>query len=149
MPISAMQAAKAACQASNWTLSNLQLHKILYIAHMIYAGRNNGRRLIGGEDFEAWDYGPVLSSVYHHASGFGSGNILNIFNHVPDGDPNAPEYQAIREAVNNLSELPPFQLVDITHAKNSAWDRLYVPGQNVPLDQDSIISEYNARYGNK
>ena len=72
MAVTALQAVKHTCEASGWRVTNLQLQKILYIAHMVYAGKNNGKRLIADDDFEAWDYGPVLSGLYHRISVFGT-----------------------------------------------------------------------------
>ena len=72
MGVTAMQAAKRACEASGWKLSNLQLQKILYLSQMVYAGKYNGARLIDDHDFDAWDYGPVLPAVYRRVSSFGS-----------------------------------------------------------------------------
>lgn len=147
MAISAMQAAKLACEASGWTLSNLQLHKILYIAHMVYSGRHGGEPLIGDERFQAWAYGPVLPSVYHYASSYGSSNIQNIFHHVPDADPTSDESETIIDAVRNLGDLDPFQLVDLTHEPVSAWAHSYSPGlRHVVIDQDAIINEYHTRF---
>jgi uncharacterized phage-associated protein len=147
MAISAMQAAKAACAASGWALSNLQLHKILYIAHMIYSGRHDGEPLINDERFQAWPYGPVLPSVYNYASSYGSSNIQNIFNHIPDLDPSTEEGQIIVDAVGRLGSIEPFRLVDITHEPISAWAHSYVPGmRNVPIQQEAIINEYRERF---
>ncbi|BCB62237.1 hypothetical protein HaloA020_29380 [Halomonas sp. A020] len=146
MAISAMQAAKTACAASGWTLSNLQLHKILYIAHMVYSGEY-GEPLINDERFQAWDYGPVLPSVYNYASGYGSSNIQNIFNHIPDVAPWEDEYYTIVRAVNELGPLDPFRLVDITHEPISAWAHAYAPGmRHVVIDQEAILNEYRSRF---
>ncbi len=146
MAISAMQAAKAACAASGWTLSNLQLHKILYIAHMVYSGKH-GEPLINDERFQAWAYGPVLPSVYNYASGYGSSNIQNIFNHIPDAPPWSEEYETIEQAVRELGPLDPFRLVDITHEPMSAWAHSYEPGmRHVVIDQEAILNEYRARF---
>lgn len=146
MAISAMQAAKAACAASGWTLSNLQLHKILYIAHMVFSGRN-GEPLISDERFQAWPYGPVLPSVYRYASSYGSSNIQNIFNHVPDADPSSEEYKNIVQAVQALGSLDPFRLVDITHEPISAWAHRYESGaRHAVIDQEAILDEYRKRF---
>ncbi|MGR4068265.1 Panacea domain-containing protein [Billgrantia sp. C5P2] len=146
MAISAMQAAKIACEASGWTLSNLQLHKILYIAHMVYSGSHE-EPLIGDERFQAWAYGPVLPSVYRYASSYGSSSIRNIFNHVPDADPTSDEYHTIVDAVESLGDMEPFRLVDITHEPISAWAHCYIPGErHVPIDQDAILNEYRQRF---
>lgn len=147
MAISAMQAAKLACEASGWTLSNLQLHKILYLAHMVYSGEHDGEPLIGDERFQAWDYGPVLPSVYRYASSYGSSKIQNIFNHVPPVDFRTEEYQTIVNAVESLGNMEPFQLVDITHEPDSAWANSYIPGAKfVPIDQGEILNEYQRRF---
>jgi len=148
MSITAMQAAKVACEASGWTLTNLQLHKILYIAHMVYSGRHAGRPLVNDERFQAWDYGPVLPSVYRYASSYGSASIQNIFNHVPDADPESYEHRIISDSVSRLGSWDPFRLVDITHEPISAWAHSYRPGEmHVAIDQGAILNEYRERFG--
>ncbi|WP_110643244.1 type II toxin-antitoxin system antitoxin SocA domain-containing protein [Salinicola sp. CPA57] len=147
MAISAMQAAKIACEASGWKLSNLQLHKILYLAHMVYSGDHDGSPLIEDERFQAWAYGPVLPSVYRYASSYGSSSIQNIFNHVPPVAPWSDEYKTIVDAVASLGEMAPFQLVEITHEPGSAWSRSYSPDvRNVTINQDDILREYQSRF---
>ena len=55
---------------SGWSLSNLQLQKILFMADMNFVGQGKGRLI--DEDFEAWDYGPVLPSLYRECKPFGA-----------------------------------------------------------------------------
>ena len=74
----ALDVAKIICERSNYTLSNLILHKILYLINLEYVGLNN-KSLIDDECFEAWDYGPVISSLYHKFKIFGSSNIRRVF----------------------------------------------------------------------
>lgn len=38
MTVSVLAAAKRLAQRSNWSLSNLELQNILYLAHMFYMG---------------------------------------------------------------------------------------------------------------
>lgn len=145
MGVTAMQAAKRACEASGWKLTNLQLQKILYIAQMVYAGKNHGDRLISGDDFEAWDYGPVLPALYHRVSSFGSSAIKNIFHGVEDiTDKEADEF--IAKAAKNLSSIPPFRLVEYVHDKHSAWHRHYRPGvRGIAIPHESVIEENKSR----
>lgn len=148
MSISALQAAKVACEASGWKLTNLQLQKILYMAHMVFAGRHHGAMLIDDDRFEAWDYGPVSPSVYHYVSSFGPRPIENIFRRVEDPH-EGEEVSVIREAVKSLGHLPAFRLVNITHAGIGAWNANYKPGvYNSPIPQEDIVKEYVARYNN-
>lgn len=63
--------AKAA--AADADLSNLKLQKLLYYAQGRYLART-GRALFP-EPIEAWDHGPVVSTVYHACKGYGSGPV--------------------------------------------------------------------------
>lgn len=145
MSVTAIQAAKHACEASGWTITNLQLQKILYIAQMVYAGKHDGKRLIAGDDFEAWDYGPVLPSLYHRVSAFGSSPIKNIFHGVADIG-NQADADFIGKAAKTLSSYPPFRLVEYVHDKYSAWHKHYHPGvRGITIPHESVIEENKAR----
>ena len=47
MSVHVLQAAKFAAGRSGWTLSNLALQKIIYVAHMLHLG-THGRPLVKG-----------------------------------------------------------------------------------------------------
>lgn len=148
MSISALQAAKVACESSGWKLSNLQLQKILYIAHMVYAGRNEGSKLIDDDDFEAWSYGPVLPTVYRYVSSFGARPVGNIFRRVDDPG-EGEETKIIQDAVRSLGGLPPFRLVSFTHRPGGAWDKNYFHGQmGIRIPHRDICDEYRERFVN-
>jgi len=148
MGTTALKAAKLACSASGWTLTNLQLQKLLYIAHMLHAGRGEGHPLIEDEAFEAWDYGPVLPSVYRRASAFGNRPVGNIFHGVGE-----VEEQDVRELIENtvkkLSKMDAFRLVEIVHEPQGAWHRHYEPGvRGIVIPQEDIKGEYLSRFAN-
>lgn len=146
MGVTALQAAKHACEASGWTLTNLQLQKILYLAHMIYVGRHDNP-LVADEAFEAWNYGPVLPSVYHTVSAFGSGPIKNIFRSVPSID-GGEIASLIEDTVERFAPMPPFKLVELTHDDRSAWSRHYSSDlRGVQIPKSSIREEYRNRFG--
>lgn len=141
----ALQAAKTACEASGWTITNLQLQKILYIAHMVHLGRT-GRPLVDDEYFEAWDYGPVLPTVYRHVSGFGSRPIANVFATIPDPS-NDDERRSIDSAVKKLASIEPFRLVKILHDDRSAWQNHYDQHRRDNIIPDeAIANEYQRRF---
>lgn len=143
MSVSAISAAKFLCKESGWSLTNLQLQKILYLAHMIYMGRYQGRKLIN-EDFEAWDYGPVIPELYHLVKIFGSDPIKNIFrgyDDIPDGE----EKDILKEALENLQNVPASRLVSATHRKGGAWRRAYESGiKSGILSDEDIYAEYRS-----
>lgn len=129
-----------------WNLTNLQIQKILYLINLFYLGRT-GKRLIN-EDFEAWDYGPVLPSLYREISFFGSDPVLDIFKHIKPLQKNEDRYDIIKELGEKLSKMTAGQLVSITHNRQGAWAMHYDPiSKNNKISQDSILKEYKNLYG--
>ena len=147
MTITGMEAAKKFCTASKWTLSNLELQKMLYITHVVYFGRHKAVLL---EDcFYAWDYGPVLPNVYKKLKIYGADPVGNIFKQYNDLDKKALESQIIEEAYTNLKHLTPAQLVALTHVKNGAWEQTYTKCPYTKINDELILQEYENEYHGK
>ena len=142
MPIKTFDAAKTIGELTNWRLSNLQMQKILYLAHMFYMGKHGGPLL--DEEFEAWDYGPVLPSLYHKIKFFGSGPVHDIFYNnriIKDG----PEAEILNQAAQKFAHTKPGTLVAYTHREDGAWSKNYAPGaRNMPIKNDDIVREYQS-----
>ena len=140
---SPLAAARHMCERSEWALTNLELQKMLYLAQMMYLG-TKGERLINGS-FEAWDYGPVLPSVYSEVKAFGRGPIRflpSIFGRSVE--PSRAEM--LDDAYDQLSKKTAGQLVNITHWSKGAWARNYRPGvRGIVIPDDDIIREYRDR----
>jgi uncharacterized phage-associated protein len=131
----------------------MKLQKLIYFAHGYYLARTylrEGRAIpLVNEFFEAWDYGPVLPSVYHEFKDFGSSNITKM----------AMEFR--REFRANIVVLPPtddshldrissfvwdryakrhsLHLSDLTHKQGGAWDKARqaahgIRGKDIPND---------------
>ena len=143
MTITVFQAAKTICNMSEWSISNLKLQKLLYLANMVYLGRNN--EPLVDELFEAWDYGPVLNSLYHQVKIFGDQPIRNIFGSISDVGNDSKEAKLLQEAWNNLSSLSASKLVTFTHKPNGAWSKIYNGGaRGCPISNEYILEEYEA-----
>lgn len=143
MAVHALAAAKRICEQSGWSLSNLELQKILYIAHMYYLGKTEIPLVTG--HFEAWDYGPVNPAVYHEAKVFGRSPVGNIFHDVEDlGD--SDEREILDEVVQVFADHTPGRLVAITHWDKGAWAKNYTPGmRNNLISNKDIIQEFKDR----
>jgi uncharacterized phage-associated protein len=140
MTVDVLAAAKHMAKRSGWTLSNLQLQKLIYLAHMFHLGRA-GEPLVHGS-FEAWDYGPVHTQLYHVAKVFGSGPVQDVFGYVED-IAGQPEAAILDEAYTALGRTRPGQLVNATHKPGGAWDRNYVPGsRRTVIPNEDILAEY-------
>lgn len=144
MAVSALSAAKTICELRDWNISNLALQKILYVAHMYHLG-SHGAPLID-QGFQAWDYGPVVPSVYQKARGFGSGPIPNVFHWIDAVPTGTPEYETLAQISEATKKFTPGQLVSISHWPNGAWAEVYRPGElGIRISDERILAEYNAR----
>jgi len=145
MSVSSASAAKFICARGNWSVTNLALQKILYMAHMVHLGRT-GNRLINAQ-FEAWDYGPVEPQLYRQVRMFGNRPIQDIF-FAPPIVTGMAERDTLDEACDALISKKPGELVAMTHWQNGAWARHYVPGyRGNSIPDADIIDEYRARIG--
>ncbi len=143
MTVRAYDAARYLCEKSDWRLSNLQLQKILYMADMNFVGQTSERLV--AENFQAWDYGPVLSSLYHHCKAFGKKSLPNIFWGANDIS-GTPEASMLDLALNNLEARKPHELVSTTHSPVGAWIRRYVPGaRQIEISTQDMVDEYTRR----
>jgi uncharacterized phage-associated protein len=140
MTVSVLSAAKWLARRSGWTLSELELQKILYLAHMFCLGRT-GRALVAGS-FEAWDYGPIHPDLHRRIKIFGADPVQNIFHGVLDLN-DGPEQQIIEEAYASLGQSKPGVLVGATQRRKGAWERNYLPGvRGVVIADDDLLTEY-------
>jgi len=144
MTVSALSAARTLCELRGWQVSNLELQKILYLAHMFFLGEQ-GEPLVH-EDFQAWEYGPVIPEVYQHAKGFGSGPVRNVFHWVPPVPEGSREYVALSEAAEGTKNMSSGRLVAATHWKNGAWSEYYRSDhRGIVIPNSAILQEYKAR----
>ena len=143
MSVNSNSAARRICKRGDWGVTNLALQKILYLIHMVHLGRT-GEPLIQLR-FEAWDYGPVLPSLYHRVKIFGDKPIQDVFLGA-SSIAGTPEAAAIDEGCDWLLIKKPAELVEMTHWQNGAWAKNYVPRtRGIPIPSADIIAEYKAR----
>ena len=143
MTVPALAAAKRLAERSGWSLSNLELQKLLYLAHMFHLGQFKTPLTQG--QFEAWDYGPVHPELYHRVKIFGSSPVSNVF-HLVEDLPDGTEAKLLDDAVDQLSHNRPGKLVAITHWEKGAWAKHYTPGaRGVVISNEDILEEYRER----
>jgi uncharacterized phage-associated protein len=138
---------KYICERGDWTVTNLQLQKILYMAQMSYMGENGGSRLADAK-FEAWDYGPVEPTLYRKVRMFGARPIQDVFYQARRFKDNDPRRQVLDDVCEALLPLRPAELVDLTHWNGGAWAKNYVPGlRGLKIPDTDIAAEFAARTG--
>ena len=144
MAIDVLKAAKHLCKESNWSLTNLQVQKILYICHVLYYGQEK-EPLIEGE-FQAWDYGLVHPDLYHFLKYYGADPVPELaFNEVEDIKyiDHEKELKMIYNGAKAFDFDSGPKLVAITHWDEGAWKKNYKSGiKYIPLPKNDILQEY-------
>lgn len=145
--ISVLKAGKILCEMSDWKMTNLELQKVLYFAHMLYLGEHEGKPLVD-QDFEAWEYGPVIPSLYHHLKRYGKGPIGKFaffWENAKIEDSDA--YKCLQIMYEVTKDIPPHRMISISHWEEGAWYKSLIPGKrNVTISDKKIMDEYCARF---
>lgn len=105
-------------------LSNLQLQKLLYIAHGYLLAWKN--KPLFNDEISAWKYGPVIHSVYTQFKDHGSRKIpVDAIDEIETGV-NDEDIKAALDGVLTLyGDRNAMELVNITHQKNTPWDKIW------------------------
>ena len=139
---SVFEVSKKICEARGWSVSNLELQKLLYIAQVLYLGTHNGASLFKA-NFEAWDYGPVIPEVYHSFKMFGDKPIQSWAFPSYKRECDKEKRNFVEKVAISLSTLKPSQLVSITHREGSAWFNDYRPGvKGIIISQSDMLNEF-------
>jgi len=143
-------------------LTPMQLQKLVYFAYGWYLAIT-GERLMN-EYVEAWQWGPVIPSLYSEFKVYGSGPIsalaaeysyhgLKFTTHFPrvqSEDPARDEFarRVIAKVWEIYGRFSGVQLSTMTHAANSPWSQTYeqdVRGKDIP---DEVIKRYFQQVAN-
>lgn len=113
--------------SGNNDLTNLKLQKILYFAQVEYL-QAKGKKLFD-EDIQAWQYGPVVEEVYNWLKGCGA-YVITEFDVVLDKTNNLPDdtKKFLDKMWEKYQKYSAWALVEKTHKKGSAWDKVYADG---------------------
>lgn len=122
------------CSMENVPVSNLQLQKILY--YIQYEFLKSGKEAFP-ENFEAWQFGPVIPSVYRQYCAFGGRSIRMTYENSLD-EYSTYEKNLINRTVRINRIRNPWDLVRETHQIGRAWNVIYSKygnsGQIIPKE---------------
>lgn len=104
-------------------ISNLQLQKILYFIQKKFLKERN--EIAFAEPIEAWKHGPVVPEVYYRYCASGSMSIVFA---IKRGIVEEQDKQLIDSVVREKRKMSPWELVDETHVKGGAWDKVFKGG---------------------
>ena len=119
-------------------VSIMHVLKLVYMAHGWTLALLD-RPLIN-DQVEAWEYGPVIPSLYwaHRPDGIYNVQPLEIYE-----EPLESEVEAILYRVDEMYEgLSAAQLSRLTHIPGGPWAKIYRPGAKFRVIPDSLIAEH-------
>lgn len=134
-------------RAEGDTVTPMQLIKLVYVAHGLMLGAY-GRPLIN-EAVEAWQYGPVVPSVYHETKAFRSSPVTSVdapFNCAFDPQ----EIKAMDTASRLFGAKNGVALSSLTHREGTPWSLTWnARGKNGSISNDLIENFYSCMIANK
>lgn len=134
----------------NLPMTPLKMHKLVYLVYGWVRAVLDIR--LFNEEIQAWDFGPVVPSLYHEFKRFGKSPIVygtrSIYEDsnltFPSITLDHPTINVMRKAWNVYKLFTAIALVNKTHEPHSPWAQHYIPYQNAPIP-DEEIKEYFIR----
>lgn len=129
------------CIVRNIPLSNLKLQKLLYFVQAFYLVKFG--KSCFKDEIQAWDFGPVVPSVYHVFKQFGAGNIPYVVPNIYDVRDRISKYdqKSILTVLNVFAKYSASDLVKITH-RQKPWKDVYKPNHHNIIITPESIKEY-------
>lgn len=125
-------------------VSPMKLQKLLYFIYKEYA-QKTGEPLFS-ENFQAWDYGPVVQSIYDEFKSF-KGNSITRFSkdasdkvYVLSPNKSSVVFDAINSVWDKYKDCSGIELSQITHRCESAWYKAYT-SEKAWLEFEDIIND--------
>ena len=116
--------------------THFKLQKMLYILE-VKSLIHSGKSLID-ENFEAWEYGPLLRSVYDKYSYMAACEI-NVRQQTDRGLP-SDQRNAIINNIDELAGMNLWELAQYSMEPNTPWAKVYKKGTQVQIPNQLIVS---------
>lgn len=129
-------------QEAGDAITPMQLIKLVYVAQGYMLGAH-GRPLFDDEEVEAWQYGPVVPSVYHAVKEFRSSPVQSVRG-ATDIQFSEAEKGVMDVVASTYGPFNGIVLSTATHRPGTpwsvTWDRF---GKNAPISSDIIENFYS------
>jgi uncharacterized phage-associated protein len=120
------------------TISNLKLQKLLYYLQGFFIAIYD--RKIFDDSIEAWQYGPVVKSVYEHFKTFGA-SALTLSENQEVISLATPEEEALfNEILEEFGQFSAIKLMNMTH-EELPWKKIFSEDPQGEISYD-LLKEY-------
>ena len=121
-------------------VDNLKLQKLVYYSQAVHLVLNDKVPLFE-EEIEAWQYGPVVPSLYQCYKKYGLDKIRRLQN-KPKERLTAKEIESIDLVLDFYGNMSGVELIGRTH-QESPWRDVYNPfDKHIIISKDSIYKYY-------
>lgn len=117
-------------------ITNLKLNKLCYYAQG-WSIAKLGYPLFD-EDIQAWDYGPVIKSVYETYKVCGKNPIAEPSASFDEKKLSTDELNLLIDVYSTYGKFSPGQLVTMTHAPGGPWSDVYKKRENNVITGESM-----------
>ena len=128
-------------QQDETPVTPMQVQKLTYFCHAWSLGLGYGP--LFQDAVEAWQYGPVVRSVYHALKCYGSRPVTDAL--TPAANFTEKEAKIIRAVWRRYCDLSGARLSRMTHAPGSPWDQVRQLDQRSQIIHNHIIRDYYAK----
>lgn len=120
-------------------MTNARINKLLYFAQGWYLVKT-GKPLFD-EKIEAWEYGPVVSSIYQAFKVCGRNIITDTLGDFDIENIDDDMVEFLTDVFTNYSNYSTSALINLTHKDGSPWDKVYIQDKNkiIPI---KLIKDY-------
>ena len=123
------------CISFGHPISNLQLQKILYFCQLAHI-KLSGKLLFSDEQFEAWQFGPFVRSIYVKYCLYG-GYVIDTTQTYQEPLVSFPE--TLNKVVDKYSVASPWVLVQESHRDGGAWSTTIAQFGNKSIIPNELV----------
>jgi uncharacterized phage-associated protein len=144
---------------SNYTVTPLQLIKIVYISYGYVLAILEEK--LFSEEIEAWQFGPVVPSIYHTFKHYKKESVSElsteitfddnfhfneeIFTMDKENENYETTIQILDKVWDSYKKYSGYELIDLTHKDNTPWSQVFKHNQHHIKLEDSAIKTYYSK----
>ena len=144
-PVSIFDAASYILEKSPWTITQSELHELLYLSQMFHLGIYSSPLM--SARFQAWKYAPINEDLFDQLGKYGndvlvSSNVSGNFNNIVE-----ESHKSILDfVIDNLSDRTAPELYTLTHHDGGAWQKTHNPRYpNLHIPDRLLKEEFEAK----
>ena len=121
-------------------MTNIRVNKMLFFAQGWSLVRR-GKPLFK-EDLRAWQYGPVVPSVYKAFQPCGNQKIVDFSGKFDPDKFSSEEIELLLDVSREYDKYSTTKLVNMTHEKGTPWQQVYREHESKVITKESILQYF-------